>query len=530
MLLKHTPYLSLTMALMLMTLAGCSTTVKAPFELPETEWTQPAAADGLLAQIEADMTARAEPLADHSHYSDTGISGFKLLDRGEDALRWRLALIDSATQSIDTQYYLYHGDSTGLLFTSRLLEAADRGVKVRIIIDDMGTLAVSPAQTKLRDSMGALMIAHPNISLRLFNSSDNRHLLGRGWSFATDFEQLNHRMHNKSLTADNHATIVGGRNIGDEYVGLNPHFNFRDIDVLGVGPVARQTSSVFDVFWNSGWVITADPSTQTKAEGIYATQRRALERELRQSEALERFSLVARSWESEFTALTPLLHLGRSEVLTDRPQSDGISNEVFDWVMENLPKVQKDLLVTNAYLIPGAEGVAMLDDLVAAGAEVTIHTNSLASQDVAAVNSHYKAWRKPILASGASLFEARPDAAIKTSRVDTKPISSRYMGLHSKSLVMDRRFAVIGSANLDPRSAFLNSEMIAIIDSESLAEELAEAILLDTSPANSWEVGLNDKEQIIWRNDVETVSRQPARNGWQRVQDLFFMLFPKRLY
>ena len=213
------------------------------------------------------MTARAEPLADHSHYSDTGISGFKLLDRGEDALRWRLALIDSATQSIDTQYYLYHGDSTGLLFTSRLLEAADRGVKVRIIIDDMGTLAVSPAQTKLRDSMGALMIAHPNISLRLFNSSDNRHLLGRGWNFATDFEQLNHRMHNKSLTADNHATIVGGRNIGDEYIGLNPHFNFRDIDVLGVGPVARQTSSVFDVFWNSGWVITADPSTQTQGGG-----------------------------------------------------------------------------------------------------------------------------------------------------------------------------------------------------------------------------------------------------------------------
>jgi putative cardiolipin synthase len=198
--------------------------------------------------------------------------------------------------------------------------------------------------------------------------------------------------------------------------------------------------------------------------------------------------------------------------------------------MENLPRVQKDLLVTNAYFIPGPEGVAMLDDLVAAGAEVTIHTNSLASQDVAAVNSHYKAWRKPILASGASLFEARQDAAIKQSMVDTKPVSARYMGVHSKSLVMDRRFAVIGSANLDPRSAFLNSEMIAIIDSESLAEELAQAILLDTSPANSWEVDLNGKNQIIWRNDVGTVSRQPARNGWQRFQDLFFMLFPKRLY
>jgi putative cardiolipin synthase len=337
-------------------------------------------------------------------------------------------------------------------------------------------------------------------------------------------------MHNKSLTVDNHATIVGGRNIGDEYIGLNPHFNFRDIDVLGFGPVAGQASSVFDLFWNSGWVMTADPSTQKKAEGIYETQRLALEQELEQSETLTQFSLVARSWESEFDALTPRLHLGRSKVVTDRPHSDGISNEVFDWVMENLPGVQKDLLVTNAYLIPGPEGVAMLDDLVTAGAEVTIHTNSLASQDVAAVNSHYKAWRKPILDSGASLFEARQDAAIKQSMVDTQPVSARYMGVHSKSLVMDRRFAVIGSANLDPRSAFLNSEMIAIIDSESLAEELAQAILLDTSPANSWEVDLNDKNQIIWRNDVGTVSRQPARNGWQRFQDLFFMLFPKRLY
>ena len=520
----------LGLALPTLILVGCTSAVKAPFEMPQAEWALPATTDGVLAQMETDVAARAQSTRNHTGNSGEGISGFKLLNRGEDALRWRLALIDSATQSIDTQYYLYHGDSTGLLFTSRLLEAADRGVKVRIIIDDIGTLALSPSQAKLRDSMGALMIAHPNISLRLFNSSGNRNLIGRGWNFATEFEQLNHRMHNKSLTVDNHATIVGGRNIGDEYIGLNAHFNFRDIDVLGFGPVARQTSSVFDAFWNSGWVMTADPSTQTKAEDIYATQRLAMERELRQSEALERFSLAARSWESEFEALTPSLHLGPSEVLTDKPGSSGISNDVFDWVTQNLPTVQTELLITNAYLIPETQGVAMLDDLVAAGAEVTIHTNSLASHDVPAVNSHYKVWRKPILESGASLFEARYDASIKTSIVDTKPISSRYMGLHSKSLVMDRRFAVIGSANLDPRSAFLNSEMIAIIDSKSLAEELAQAILLDTSAANSWEVSLNEKDQIIWSNDVESVSRQPARNGWQRFQDLLFMLFPKRLY
>ena len=156
----------LVLALPTLILVGCTSAVKAPFEMPQAEWALPAAADGVLAQIESDVTARVQPTRDQTGNSNEGISGFKLLNSGEDALRWRLALIDSATQSIDTQYYLYHGDNTGLLFTSRLLEAADRGVKVRIIIDDMGTLAISPSQAKLRDSMGALMIAHPNISLR----------------------------------------------------------------------------------------------------------------------------------------------------------------------------------------------------------------------------------------------------------------------------------------------------------------------------------------------------------------------------
>lgn len=280
------------------------------------------------------------------------VSGFKLLNRGEDALRWRLALIDAATQSIDTQYYLYHGDSTGLILTSRLLAAADRSVRVRVLIDDIGTLALSPSQKKLRDSMGALMIAHPNISFRLFNSSKNRSAMGRGWDYAQDFEQFNHRMHNKSLTVDNRATIVGGRNIGDEYMGLHDHFNFRDIDVMGIGPVAGQTSDVFDLFWNSGWVIHPNQTTRDKAEAAAPDQPAAMERELRRSEELERFSLTPRRWESEFSALVPTLHLGSSEALTDRPGPDGISNDLYEWITTTIPEVKEELLVTNAYLIP----------------------------------------------------------------------------------------------------------------------------------------------------------------------------------
>jgi putative cardiolipin synthase len=255
-----------------------------------------------------------------------------------------------------------------------------------------------------------------------------------------------------------------------------------------------------------------------------------MDRELRRSEELERFSLTPRTWASELTALLPTLHLGSSEVLTDRPGPDDISNDIYEWITGAIPRVKKELLVTNAYLIPDTPGVDMLENLAQKGVDIQIHTNSLASQDVPAVNSHYKSWRRPILQTGASLYEARQDAAIKMSVVDTLPISAKYMGLHSKSMVIDRRFAVIGSANLDPRSAFLNSEMIVVVDSEGLAEELAQAVLRDVDPANSWEVKLNDAGELLWQNDVESTQRQPTRSSFQQIEDWFFMLFPKRLY
>jgi putative cardiolipin synthase len=337
-------------------------------------------------------------------------------------------------------------------------------------------------------------------------------------------------MHNKSLTVDNRATIVGGRNIGDEYMGLHDHFNFRDIDVMGVGPVARQTSDVFDLFWNSGWVIHPNQATRDKADAAAPSQRAAMEKELRRSEELERFSLTPQNWESEFSTLSATLHLGSSEVLTDRPGPDGISNDLYEWITTTIPEVKAELLVTNAYLIPDTSGVSMLAGLIENSVDIKIHTNSLASHDVPAVNSHYKAWRSPLLQAGAGLYEARQDAEIKVSVVDTPPISAKYMGLHSKAMVIDRRFAIIGSANLDPRSAFLNSEMIAVIDSEGLAEELAKAILRDMAPSNSWEVRLDDDGKLQWQNDVETTQRQPARDSFQPIADWFFMLFPKRFY
>ena len=518
----------------LVVLAGCATTVRTPFEIPESEFASAAASTGPLATLEGAIHARAgavlkdKPLTENG--TSTQVSGFKLLNRSEDALNWRLALIDSATQSIDTQYYLYHGDSTGMLITSRLLDAADRGVKVRIIIDDMGTLASGKQQGKSRDAIGTLLVGHPNITLRLFNSAENRKSVGWGLEFATHFSQLNHRMHNKSLIVDNRAVILGGRNIGDEYMGLSEALNFRDIDVLGVGVVARQTSEVFDLFWNSGWAISANNEQQMRAEKDFRSVRNLVNVELAESPQLERFALTPVDWSPDLETLAPSLHLGTSEVLTDRPQTDGISADLLDAVFEIVPRTQQELLVSNAYFIPDDPGITMLEQLHAQGVEVKVHTNSLASQDVPAVNSHYKAWRAPMLDAGVTLYETRHDAAIKSTVVDTAPMQSKVMGLHSKSMVIDRRFAIIGSANFDPRSALINSEMFAVIESESLAIALAEAIERDMSPANSWQVERDANDRLIWRNSDETRTKQPSLNGWQVVQDWFYRLFPKSLY
>ena len=523
----------ITVWLMLVIFAGCSTQVRTPFEISQTETALPAAQEGPLADLELALQKRivqnTAPVGLASVPS-TDISGFYLLDRSEEALRWRLALIDSATETIDLQYYLYHSDNTGMLLTSRLLAAADRGVRIRVIIDDMGTLASGKRQREIRDTLGKLIGAHPNISFRLFNSAENRKSVGWGIEFATNFAQLNHRMHNKSLIADNRAVILGGRNIGDEYMGLGEDLNFRDIDVLGVGPVSRQTSAVFDLFWNSGWAIPVSEEKRNQARAEYPALRKALATNLEQSTQLEAFFLAPKDWDLALRQLETSLHLGSSEVITDRPTTNGISTDLLTALFELLPQTDNELLITNAYFIPDDPGIEMLEDLKERGVDVTVHTNSLASQDVVAVNSHYKVWRGPLLDAGVRLYEARHDAAIKSTIVDTAPVSAAVMGLHSKSLVIDRRLSVIGSANFDPRSALINSEMFAVIDSEGLANQLAKVIERDVTPANSWRVERNQEGAIYWSNGDEIRTKQPSLNVWQRFQDMFFKLFPKRLY
>jgi putative cardiolipin synthase len=457
-------------------------------------------------------------------------SAWKALDSNADALRWRLALVDSATASLDIAYYFWWEDETGLLLMKHVIGAADRGVRVRIILDDLSTLLKDDRTPKVRDWQTAILNAHPNIELRLFNAFRARSLLGRGVDFLRRMDIMNQRMHNKMLIADNRAVILGGRNVGNEYFGFGHEFNFRDLDVLGLGPVARQTSTVFDRFWNSDWVV---PVSALKLDATPRDLRAATPRILQSldgSPVLERFPLNHKDWASELADFAKNAQVGGSRVLTDLPAPNAVRHRMPTAIRDFMASAKKELLITNSYVIPDDTDLDLFDELRKRGVTVKLLTNSLASQDVPAVNSHYKRWRKPLLKAGIELYESRPDAAIARTLADTPPAHAQFMGLHVKAIVVDRKRLFVGSMNLDPRSEELNSEMGVVIDSEAFARQIAKTMEQDMLPANAWRVSLDERGALLWTADGEPLTRQPARSGWQRVQDLFFMLFPRYLY
>jgi len=501
-------------------LTGCAAQRFEAVPRPAPEYALPARPDDAFSSIESDIASG------HGE----AFSGFRLLDTNEDGLRWRLALLDSARYTIDVQYYLWYGDDSGLLLLERLLQAADRGVRVRLLVDDINLLLRDATTVRLRDQGAALLDSHPNVELRLFNAWSKRSLTARAGEALTDMRRLNQRMHHKMLVVDNRAAIIGGRNIGDEYLGLNEGFNFHDLDVLGIGPVAREASAVFDTFWNSEWVLPASALDIEASPEAAARTRSELNARLSRAKNLQRFPVETQDWTQDIRALGGSLQTGTSEILTDVPAAGEIAQDMIESIRELMASAQQELLVINAYIIPYERGIGILRSLTDRGVRTRILTNSLASHDVPAVNSHYKKRRRDILQAGAGLYEMRHDAAIKPEVADTPPVSGKFMGLHSKAMVIDRRWSYIGSMNFDPRSAAINTEMGVVIDSPGLGEELARLIERDMEPENSWEVQLVDGNKLRWVSSDAIVTRQPARNWWQRVEDVFFMLFPAELY
>ena len=491
-------------------LAGSCATPPQEVPEPEPSYALAPGKDGPFADLEAAFRA--------THGSQK--SGFLLLADNGESLRQRLMLIDEARHSLDIKYFLWYGDDSGQLVLKRAMDAAMRGVRVRLIADDILLLS--------EDEKIAVIDAHPKVEVRLFNPW-RRYSSRRKAKTVQTLERFNYRMHNKLIVADNRITILGGRNLGNEYFGLNSTFNFLDLDVLGVGPIARDASRLFDHFWNSPLVVPAsafglDQPEKAPDEIAYADLD-----QLKKSERLRTIPVERQNWDDILNPLALRLHPGTSEVVYDELEEDAISQKMATIMPEFSKTAKNELLITNAYLIPNEQMMDTARDLVQKGVKIRVLTNSLASQDVPAVNSHYGPWRKSILDVGIELYELRPDAAIK-ARVDTPPVVSGFIGLHMKASVVDRSRVYIGSFNLDPRARDFNTEMGALIDSPELAEKLAQLAEELMQPENSWQVKLDDQGKLIWQSGNDIRTRQPAQSFWQRVMDVLFKLFPSKYF
>jgi len=437
-----------------------------------------------------------------------GLAGIHALADGRDAFAARAVLAQAADRSLDVQYYIWRNDTTGRLMFDALRAAAERGVRVRLLLDDNNTAGL--------DASLAALDAHPMIEVRLFNPNGIRAV--RAVGMAADFMRLNRRMHNKSFTADNQVTIIGGRNVGDEYFGAAGEISFADLDVIAAGPVVRAVSDDFDLYWNSPSAYplvllapdaAAAPALKPDAEAqayIEAIKRSAF------LEQLVEGSLPLEWARARFVSDDPAKVMG-----TAAPEA----NIAFK-LRDILGEPQRSLDLVSPYFVPGKEGTAAFVDLAKKGTRTRILTNSLEATDVAAVHAGYAKWRKPLLESGVTLYELRREATdepTRDKRGSGSGIGSSDASLHAKTFGVDGKRVFVGSFNFDQRSIHLNTEMGMVIDSPALVRRLTET-LDRTLPTRAYEVKLDDRGSVIWlerRGDqVIRHEKEPGTSWFKR--------------
>jgi putative cardiolipin synthase len=490
--------------------AGCTTLPPAPPQSVASSL--PPAKSGVLTDISNRITDKLKQ----------NESAYLLLPRNDDALNWRLALADHATTSIDAQYFIWQSDATGNLLFDRLLKAADRGVRVRLLVDDIWLAA--------NDDVIAAIDNHPNFDIKIFNPTYTRHAVAGWLEFLAYFQELNRRMHNKLFIVDNRMAIVGGRNIGNPYFGLSEKYNFRDLDVLTTGPVVEEISTAFDEYWNNELAypgrLMSDKVSVDDVELLRQGVRNALEED---TDLLASYPLAPRDWSKQMNKLTRRMHSGEGHFLQDDPVVvDGEQLKLFDMLDILAAPSHEELIMVSPYLIPVKGSLEDLEELVNEGVDIKILTASMASNNHTAAHSHYKKYRRRILETGAELFEFRhdPSPAIR-NEADIPPVESNFISLHVKALVGDRQRCFIGSLNLDPRAMEINTENGLYIESSELAQELATMFDAMMQPENAWHVYLDKEEQTLrWQSSIGTVDSQPARSFGQRISDFFFRLLP----
>jgi phosphatidylserine/phosphatidylglycerophosphate/cardiolipin synthase-like enzyme len=471
---------------------GCAS-LPPPQELPPTK----ALADPSSTQL-AQLVKRHAPSSE--------VSGFRLLVSGEEALGAFAALAEKAQKTLDLQYYIVRSDPSGRALMRKVREAADRGVRVRLLLDDFNTSG--------QDAGLLRFTKHPNIEVRLYNPFPGRGAtVNRLLASLSDFSRINQRMHNKMFVADNSLAITGGRNIGDAYFLRDQKSNFLDLDILVAGPAVRRLSATFDAFWNAP---LAYPVAAIVDEPPYedpAIAAAAPKPEIAPIPDTE----IGRELQRNQLKLT----WAQASLLADKPskiesKGDPTATEtIADDVESLIRSARSEVLLISPYFVPGPRGVALAKQLRERGVKFRVLTNSLATTDAPAVHVGYSRYRKPLLEAGVELNELR--RRVDAPRADIGSFGSSQASLHAKVVVIDRKTALVGSMNMDPRSEKLNSEMGVVIRSPDIAAQLAR--IYEEVSATSYRLRLDDEGDLHWISgspEAADTTTEPEAGLWLR--------------
>ncbi len=461
-------------------------------------------------------------------------SGFRLMTLSTNALLSRISLADQAKRSIDLQYFIFNNDATGRLLALHLLQAAERGVQVRILLDNLN-LADDVRMFRALD-------ANKNIQVRVFNpfSIPNPNALSKMTQFILHFRRLNRRMHNKSFIVDNDVAVIGGRNIGDGYFDANSNNNFRDMDLLAIGPVVPEATKTFEAYWNSN---AAHALTAYQAKGDPAKDLARLSEHLQKdARALDDSAYATEVKEDNpdgASADRPgNWYWGPAQLVADQPEKidngkDRLDLRIGPQLKTLMDNAKSEILLISPYFVPGDQDEKRFIADAGRGVAVKVLTNSLASTDELAVHEGYSDHRRTLLKGGVQLYEFKPAPGVEMSATDGGKSSG--VSLHAKAFVVDRRYVFIGSMNMDERSKLLNTEMGIVVDSPQLAKAVAQFFETATLPANAYHVVLgardgSDASEMYWRaskdgKDVE-YDNEPGAGLKKRAEILFLKLLP----
>ena len=470
-------------------------------------------ADGLLPidQLVAPLTA-----------GRAGESGLLLVPSSTEAFGLRLNSARLSGRSLDLQYYYWKADLTGRLLCRELIAAADRGVRVRLLLDDINAFGF--------DSTYIALDSHPNISVRLFNPSRSRsNRLRRGLELVLKYSTSTRRMHNKSWIADGRLAIVGGRNIGDAYFDASEQSNFRDVDVLMLGKAVADTVAVFDSYWNSVSAVPIRFLHRLRRPKLRKLTRR-LDGAASSPQALRLLGAVAArpGIEDMIAAPDSLKWTAEASVVADPPEkAAGGAKE--NWLAPRIRQLfagaRSSLCIVSPYFVPGASGAQELCALKAQGVDIQVLTNSLAATDVVAVHGAYARYRRLLVRGGTRLFELKQLHGSQRASV----LGSRTASLHTKSFVIDAVQGFVGSFNLDPRSASINTEMGVFFRNAELARALRKLFDKQTSGGASYRVELRGGT-LVW-NDLSPppdgeLTGEPGSGFWRRLTAWTIGLLP----